>query len=134
MKTFAGVKLRFVLDSNRYDLAPTDPDNAYHVPHFYFDELHLPYGALAPLSNDTTRVDPSIRFRLVPTGVGVFLLLSTLEQAVQQLRGPPLKFSHVETDELLLLLSPDNLYIMAITYTVSATYRSFIFVDCLLFL
>lgn len=117
------MKLRLVLDSNRYDLGPSDPDNAYHVPHLYFDELHLPHGALAPLSNDTTRAHPSVRFRLVPTSVGVFRLISTLDQAMQQLRAPPLQFSHVETDELLLLMSPDNLYIMAITYTVSVSIR-----------
>lgn len=119
------VKLRVVLDSNRYDLQPGQPRDSVHVPHVYADELHLPLGALMPLSNDTTRAHPPLRLRFLPTSVGVHRLLTVLDQAVNQVLRGSAGLSRTETDELLMLLSPDNLYVLALTYTVSMLHALF---------
>lgn len=118
------LKLRFVLDMNRYNLRPSDDANSVHFPPVYFDELHLPRSHLIPLSNDTTREDPKTRFRFVPTSVGVFRLLLSLQQGIEHLQTH-VGLSHVETDEALQLLSPDNLYVLALTYTVSILHAVF---------
>ncbi len=114
------VKLRVVLDSNRYEPRSM---RGKHVPTIYFDELHLLRKSLLPLSTNSSYPDPSCRIRYLPTSLGVARILSVLDRSMQQMRA--LAFSESETDELLQLMSPDRLYILILTYVVSFLHTFF---------
>lgn len=110
------VKLRYVVDTTLRD-PPPGGSFTHYSPTVYFDELHLPSNALVPLSEDTTRDDPYITFKFQPTSLVVWKVLSTLEQSMQMMRQQ-FQFGDAEIDEVLMLLSPDRLYVLLLTYVV----------------
>ena len=116
------VKLRCVLDSNSYERDGSKIKT--HKPHIYFEELFFHDNQYRLISERNKNLTTTFKF--MPIGVGTYRGLQVLEQTIQHLRTA-FKLSKVETDEVLLLLSPDNLYILALTYTVSLLHSVFAF-------
>lgn len=53
---------------------------------FYVDTLHTPASHFRPLDTNTSRPDPHIDFKYIPTSVGSFRLLKQLEASVSMMK------------------------------------------------
>eukprot|EP01125_Pyxidicula_operculata_P011054 TRINITY_DN3610_c0_g3_i1.p1 TRINITY_DN3610_c0_g3~~TRINITY_DN3610_c0_g3_i1.p1 ORF type:complete len:555 (-),score=64.91 TRINITY_DN3610_c0_g3_i1:1482-3119(-) len=121
------VTLRYIVDNRFYDHKTIPRDMSWEVqtidkqqmyrPIVYVDEMHLLKHHLSPLSTNTSFEHPSIVFQYQPTSIGTHRLFQVIKSSLSTMKQ--MGMSDDEIDQVLILISPDRLYQLLITYLIS---------------
>jgi len=95
------------------------------LPYFYADETTLFRSHYTPLSNDTSKADPPLSIEFLPTSIGSFRLLTTVQNAIGQMQS--LGLSEADQEEVMYMLAPERLFRMLLTWVISMLHMVFSF-------